>query len=131
MSMNSGNSLNRKKGSPLSKRESLTRARRSAKHGDFFFAKWATSDGYVRESPCLVVSNHPDPHGEIIVLKCTTQQAKTSFDAPVSCLKFPSVVRCNKIYTIERSQLAFPISASIDTNEYQDIMNKLAAALCL
>jgi hypothetical protein len=50
----------------------LNESRKQAKHGDFFFAKWTTCDDYVRESPCLVISDHEDPHDEILILKCTT-----------------------------------------------------------
>jgi hypothetical protein len=106
-------------------------ARQSAKHGDFFFASWRTSDGTKRESPCLVVSNHQDPHNEIIVLKVTSQPGRTEFDIPVSGLQRASVIRTNKIYTIQRNQLLFPISAAMTPQEYSDVTEKLAKAQCL
>jgi hypothetical protein len=65
----------------------LEEARKQAKHGDFFFAKWTTSDGYVRVSPCLVISDHEDPHDEILILKCTTDPGRTEFDIPITCLE--------------------------------------------
>lgn len=111
--------------------ERLKRVREQAKHGDFFFAKWTTSDGYVRQSPCLVVSDHSDPHNEILILKCTTDPGRTEFDVPVTCLREPSVVRANKIYTIQRDQLAFPIRAALSQEEYKDIIEKLKSALCV
>jgi hypothetical protein len=109
----------------------LAKARRDAKHGDFFFADWITSDGYQRKSPCLVVSDHPDPHDEIIILKITTDPGRTEFDIPVSGLKEASVIRTNKIYTIQRSQLLFPISKTLTTSEYKDVTDKLKKAQCL
>jgi hypothetical protein len=109
----------------------LINARNAAKHGEFFFASWVTSDGFNRKSPCLVVSDHQDPHDEIIILKITTDPGRTEFDIPVSGLKEPSVIRTNKIYTIQRNQLLFPISKKMTLEEYNDVTTKLAKAQCL
>lgn len=108
--------------------ERLENARNSAKHGEFFFADWVTSDGYNRKSPCLVVSDHQDPHNEIIILKITTDPGRTEFDIPVSGLREPSVIRTNKIYTINRNQLLFPISKTMTPEEYNDVTEKLKKA---
>jgi hypothetical protein len=101
---------------------------KNARHGEFFFAKWSASDGYVRESPCLIISDHQDPHDEIIILKVTKQPAKTDFDIPVT-LKEPSHVRTNKVYTIQRNQLLFPIPQTTQPEEYSRIINKLKEAM--
>lgn len=111
--------------------ERLQKARNSAKQGDFLFASWVTSDGYKRESPCLVISDHPDPHNEIIVLKVTTDPGRTEFDVPVNGLREPSVVRTNKIYTIQRRQLLFPISKTLTSEEHNDVLKMLKKAQCL
>lgn len=121
----------------MSSRNSITRlerlenARNAAKHGEFFFAEWSTSDGYRRQSPCLVVSDHPDPHNEIIILKITTDPGRTEFDIPVSGLREASVIRTNKIYTIQRNQLLFPITKTMTPEEYVDVTDKLKQAQCL
>jgi hypothetical protein len=109
----------------------VIKARQSAKNGDFFFASWLTSDGTKRESPCLVVSDHQDPHDEIIVLKVTSKPGRTEFDIPVAGLRKASVVRTNKIYTIQRNQLLFPLPAAMTPDEYRDVTAKLAKAQCL
>lgn len=115
----------------IKKQQFLAQARLQAKHGDFFFAKWAASDGYVRSSPCFVLSDHPDPHNEIIILKCTTQPWRTSYDIPIACLRKPSIVRANKIYTIQRSQLEFPIAGRLSQTEYSAVMAMVQHAVCL
>lgn len=100
---------------------------RNASHGDFFFAKWVASDGYERKSPCFVISDDGDPL-EIIVLKVTTKPARTAFDVPVE-LRKPSFVRTNKIYTVQRSQLLFPITKQLTSDEYDTIIDKLKEAI--
>jgi hypothetical protein len=119
--MSSGNSMNGR----------IDRIRanaiRNASHGEFFFARWSASNGYERESPCLVISDHQDPHDEIIILKVTTKPARTEFDVPIQ-LKYQSIVRTNKIYTIQRRQLLFPINKALDPSEYGTIVDKLKKA---
>lgn len=120
--MNSGNSTDKRV------ERSRQNAISNASHGDFFFANWTTSDGYLRKSPCLVISNHSDPHDEIVILKVTTQSARTGFDIPIQ-LKYPSFVRTNKIYTIQRNQLLFPIQKAMTSDEYNTIIEKLKEAI--
>lgn len=79
-----------------------------ASRGEIFFAKWRTSDGYVRESPCVIVGDKDDPYDEILICKITTSGPKTGYDVFLS-LKFDSHIRVSKIYTILRKQLAFKI----------------------
>lgn len=111
------------------KAEQAKQAREQATHGDFFFAKWATSDGYVRESPCFVLSpDQTDPHNELIILKCTSQPKRTAYDVPISCLRKASVIRTNKIYTIQRTQLLFPLAASLSNTEYAAVIEKVKEA---
>lgn len=125
MSMNSQNSTNQRHAIRVA-----AAARQGASHGDFFFAEWALSDGTTRKSPCYVISDHQDPHNEIIVLKVTSQPSRTDFDIPVSCLREPtSLVRTNKVYTILRNQLLFPIQAQLNPQEYLNIITKLKEAI--
>lgn len=121
--------MSSKRSTNLHNKLKLERARASAKHGDFFFASWVTSDGYVRESPCFVVSDHSDPYNEILVLKCSSQPSVTNFDVKVTCLKLPSIVRTNKIYTIQRSQLLIPLKTNLDPLEYVSIIDGLKNSL--
>lgn len=124
--MNSDNSTHNRR-----KLREAEHARKNAGHGDFFFAKWSTSDGFVRESPCFVISDHEDPHDEIIVLKCTSHPKRTEYDIEIGCLRRDSIIRVNKIYTIQRSQLLFPLRANLAQNEYQQVKEKLKEAMCL
>lgn len=124
--MNSDNSSHNRR-----KLREAEHARKTARHGGFFFAKWSTSDGFVRESPCFVKSDHEDPHDEIIVLKCTSQPKRTDYDIEISFLRRDSVIRVNKILTIQRNQLLFPLRITLAQNEYQQVIEKLKDAQCL
>lgn len=106
----------------------LEQQRKSAQHGEFFFAKFLVDNG-LRESPVFVVSNDNDKN-DVIVCKCTKQPAKSDFDVQVK-LKQDTFVRTNKVYTIERSQLLFKIPQTATPTEYQDIIDKIKTALKL
>lgn len=101
--------------------------RKSARHGDFFFAKVYVVTGDYRNSPVFIVSNDNDDE-DVIVCICTKQPAKTDFDIEVQ-LKVKSYVRTNKIYTIKREQLAFKIPQTVSPKEYKKIIGKISEAL--
>jgi len=99
----------------------------SAKHGDFYFAKFILSDGTIRKSPVFVISNDNDKH-DIIICKCTGQPPKSEYDINIQ-LRRNTCVRANKIYTIGRDQLLFKIQADLNLERYNKIMSKIAKAL--
>lgn len=101
----------------------------SAKHGEFFFAKFILANEEMRESPVFVVSNDNDSE-DVVVCSCTKQPARSEFDILVQ-LKLPTQVRTNKLYTIRRNQLLFKISQTANPEEYNKIIEKLKLALKL
>ncbi|WP_261134774.1 hypothetical protein [Bacillus sp. Marseille-Q3570] len=101
---------------------------KNAEHGEFFWAKWTTGDGFLRDSPCLVLSKHRDVHDEIIILKCTSQNAKSNFDVPVTIKNRTVYVRTNKIYTIQRDQLTNPLKGNFSPAGYTTVIEKVKEA---
>lgn len=102
---------------------------RNAKHGEFFFAHFTTANHEHREGPVFVISSDDDKE-DVVVCSCTKQPARTEFDVLVN-LKLPTNVRTNKIYTIQRTQLAFKIPQTATTPEYQQIMEKIKKAISI
>ena len=107
--------------------DKILQQRKSAQHGDFFFARVYVVTGNYRNSPVFIVSNDNDDE-DVIVCICTKQPPKTDFDVEVQ-LKMKSYVRTNKIYTIKREQLAFKIPQTVSSNEYKKIIGKISEAL--
>ena len=107
----------------------LSDMRYNAQHGDFFFAKFGIRD-YIRKSPVFILSNQCDKNDDVVICLCTSQPAKSEFDAKVQ-LRKETYVRTNKIHTISRSQLLFRIDHQFGPGEYEAIINKLKKALDL
>lgn len=114
-----------------SKLKIIEEDRKNAKHGDFFFAKYAVSNSKkpVRESPVFIISNDNDIE-DVIVCNCTKQPPRSDFDVLVN-LKLPTHVRTNKIYSIYRNQLLFKIPQKANPEEYKYIIEKLKKAIKL
>lgn len=107
----------------------VNQLRKEANHGDFYFADFLLPSGRKRKSPVFIVSNDNDP-SDIIICACTSKPARTNFDIEVQ-LKKITQVRTNKLYTINRSQLLFPIKTNINKNQYNNIINSIKSALKL
>ena len=99
------------------------RARTLARQGDFFFAKWVLSTGGTRSAPVLIIGVDADPE-DVVVCACTGSPARTSFDIEVA-LKMKTFVRTNKVYTIGRAQLRFPIPQKATPIEFARIMQSI------
>jgi hypothetical protein len=108
----------------------LNEQRKNAKHGDFFFAKFMLSDGTDRKSPVFVLSSEIEVDDDIIICKCTSQPPKSVFDVPVK-LKYDTCIRTNKIYLVARKQLLFKIQDTLNTEQYQNVIDKIKLALKL
>lgn len=97
--------------------------RASARRGDVFFAKVTLSDGSTLGRPVFIVGGKGNDAGDVIVCSCTTQPARSDFDIPVN-LQRPTLVRSNKIYTVNRSSLLFKIPQQVPDPEKAQIFGK-------
>ena len=88
----------------------LALVRKNADQGEFFFAKATMSNGSVVPRPVFIIGKNNDSNDseDVIVCSCTTEPSRTKYDKKVQ-LKFETMVRTNKIYTIRRNQLEFKI----------------------
>jgi len=59
---------------------------KEAKHKDFFFAKFQLTNGTIRRSPVLVISNDNDDE-DVIVCSCTSHPPRTDFDIEIQLKK--------------------------------------------
>ncbi|MHB1126303.1 MAG: type II toxin-antitoxin system PemK/MazF family toxin [Bacillota bacterium] len=96
---------------------------RDAKQGEFYFAKFLTVTGNIREAPVFIVGNDGDDE-DIIICSYTAQPPKTQFDIKVM-LKRETYVRTNKIYTIQRNQLLNKLNVSLSTQDFANIMSSV------
>ncbi len=99
--------------------------RKAAKHGDFFFADYYCATHDIRFAPVFVIGGD---NLDVIVCGCTSQPSKSPFDVGVQLMKW-SYVRTNKIYTIPRTDLEFPIHQKATDEQYRAIMDALRCAL--
>ncbi|QDH19545.1 hypothetical protein [Saccharibacillus brassicae] len=104
----------------------LEAQRRDAKHGEFFFAKYAAIGQPERQAPVFVVVD--SDRLDVVVCSCTTSPGRGGFDITVT-LKKPTTIRTNKLYTISRDQLLFKIPQTATPDEYAAIMSKLKEAI--
>ncbi len=114
------------------KESKLQQDRESAKHGDFFFAKYYNNSGQSKSAPVLVVGNDGDKD-DVIICTCTSQASRGEWDKLVQ-LRKPTYVRTNKIYTIRRNQLLFKINYDLVNglpSKYKEIMDSIKKALNL
>ncbi|WP_242250057.1 hypothetical protein [Bacillus cereus group sp. BfR-BA-01324] len=110
-------------------RNNIAEDRKNAGHGDIFFAHYILPSGELRKSPVFVIGNDKD-HMDIIIIGCTSQDARTNFDVEIQ-LKEKTLVRTNKIYTIGRDNLLFKIKDPLPTEKYNTILQKVKKALKL
>jgi hypothetical protein len=106
-----------------SKGSGLRAACKSARQGDFFLARYAVGLNTTRDSPVLVVGNDGD-RLDVIVCSCSTRHPRAPFDVAVRLLK-ETVVRTNKVHTIARTQLMFPIPQRAESGELARIISLL------
>lgn len=109
--------------------QNISDSRKYAKHGEFFFAQFSINE-YIRKSPIFVLSNECDQNDDVVICLCTSQPAKSEFDAKVH-LKKETYIRTNKVHTISRSQLLFRIEHHFVPGEYEGIIEQLKKALSL
>lgn len=86
--------------------------------GKLYFARFSLANNIIREPPILVIDSDNDPE-DVIVCICTKHPKRTEFDIPIH-LKIPSCIRTNKIHTIGRSQLMFPLEYQITEENMED-----------
>lgn len=118
--------MNSEKSSSSNKVAQLAEARRKAKHGDFFFARYSTIGQPVREAPVFIVGD--EDNEDVVVCSCTKSPPRNPYDIQVR-LKLPTSVRTSKLYTINREQLLFKIPQSPSPEEYKNIMQQLSKFL--
>lgn len=111
------------------KTNNIEQLRIEAKHGDFYFASFTLTSGLERKSPVFIVSNDNDTK-DVVVCVCTSQPARTNFDVKVE-LKKITQVRTNKLYTISREQLLFPIKSNMTKDQYNNVIKNIKLALNL
>lgn len=113
-----------------SKSSSIAHDRASADQGDFFFVNARLSDGNEYKRPVFVVGKHQDSNDaeDVIVCSCTKQPSRSDYDKPVK-LKYDTVVRTNKFYTIRRDQMLFKIKHNLTPAEIDDILDSCRASI--
>lgn len=107
----------------------LNNDQQSAKHGQFFFAKFLINN-YERKSPIFVLSNDIEKDDDVIICLCTTKGPKSGYDTEVQ-LKAKTYIRTNKIHTIRRDQLLFRIDYSFSEDKYKEIYYNVKKAVGL
>lgn len=103
--------------------ERLAHLRKNANQGEFFFAKAVMSNGEVIPRPVFILGKNNDSNDDkdVIVCSCTKEPARTRYDKEVQ-LKYKTMVRTNKIYTISREQLEFKIQSNLSPAEISEII---------
>lgn len=118
--------MNLENSSSDNRRAQLAEARKRAKHGEFFFARYSTTGQPNREAPVFIVGD--DDEEDVVVCSCTKTPPRNPYDIQVR-LKLPTSVRTSKLYTISREQLLFKIPQGPSSDEYKNIMQQLSKFL--
>ena len=103
----------------------------SANQGDFFFAKFFDpATGKTIAHPVFVVGKNNDSNDshDVIICNCTSQPKRTDYDVLVQ-LKYPTLVRTNKLYTIQRGQLHFEINHNLDQTVISTLLESVVKAI--
>jgi hypothetical protein len=110
--------------------QKITRDRASADQGDFFFANVMLSDGKLYQRPVFVIGKNNDSNDvdDIIVCSCTTSPARSTYDKPVK-LKYDTLVRTNKLYTMGRSQILFKINHNLSQEIIRELLDSCNKAI--